>query len=71
MPPHSGMALIPQLRSEEPCVLTPVALAARQGPPLVCLAGQPVFFLLKNNTFIMVKLTLSKAYDLITFDLCP
>lgn len=29
------------------------------------------FFFLKNNTFIMVKLTLSKAYDLITFDLCP
>lgn len=46
MSPCSGVALIPQLRSEGPCVLTPVALAARQGPPLVCLAGQPVFFFL-------------------------
>lgn len=75
MPPHSGVVLTPQLQSEGPRVLTPVASAAPQGPPrraLVCLAGQSFFFLKKKTqTFIMVKLTLFKASDLITFDLCP
>lgn len=72
MSPHLGVMLTPQLQSEGPRVLTPVASATPQGPPwraLVCPAGQPVFFFF--NTFIMVKLTLFKAYDLVTFDLCP
>lgn len=75
MPPRSGVVLTPQLQSEGPRVLTPVASAAPQGPPrraLVCLAGQSFFFFKKKKqTFIMVKLTLFKASDLITFDLCP
>ena len=73
MKPHLGVMLTPQLQSEGPRVLTPMASATPQGPPwraLVCLAGQPVFFFF-FNTFIMVKLILFKAYDLITFDLCP
>lgn len=37
------------------------------------LSSRSIFFFLKkkNQTFIMVKLTLFKASDVITFELCP